>query len=229
MKQCDYGFARKPQQILVFVGASKCVTPHPSWIFVRSSRQRQGSPPRTTLAEAIIDAGETWKTDDLVHLLGRALNSRDVTTSDLLKELDSRAFHHQRNLMKQLIGEVGEGTTSVLERLYRRTVEKAHGLPAPQRQVSPTGRYRVDHWYQRYHLIIEVDGKAYHQGAAAINDIDRDNHHQAAGITTLRLTWSHVAKTPCATARLVGKILQQAGWKGKLRQCGQCSSPIEFV
>ena len=211
-----------PGQLTVFVGRHAGFPNDDRWKFIRGTRQGYGHPPRTSLYQAIIDVGQRWPADELTSLLGAAVTGRKVTTEHLRIELDSRTRHSQRHLMAVLITDVANGTTTVLESRYHQLVEKAHGLPIPRRQVSPVGRYRVDNWYDRFKLIVEVDGRATHTGLAASVDMERDNFHMSYGISTLRFTWSHVVQTPCQTARTVAQALARAGWSGQLRPCRDC-------
>jgi len=211
--------------IIVFVGRRAGFPHDERWRFIRSSRLGYGSPSRTSLSEAIIDVGEYWCADDLMTLVGGAITGKMVTADALLGELEARHRHRQRGLFTQIVEDVTAGTTTVLERHYHTDVEVPHGLPVPLRQVSPTGRYRVDNWYKRYRLIVEVDGKATHMGLAASVDMERDNFHMAHGLSTLRFTWNHVVHQPCQTARIVADALVRAGWTGEIHSCPRCTSP----
>ena len=66
-----------------------------------------------------------------------------------------------------------------------------------ERQLSPLSGYRGDVWYSEYGVIIELDGRAYHRGQTALDDMDRDNDHQLVGVVTLRFGWRQVAVAPC--------------------------------
>jgi len=221
-----WGLASEPEQIPVFVGRHAGFPQDDRWRFIRSTRTRRSEPPRTSVAEAIIDVGTRWKMDDLLMLVGSAVTGHRVTVSGLQAELDSRSRHSQRHLVQEVIDAIGSGTTTVLEHHYRHDVEIPHGLPTPQRQVSPCGRYRVDNWYDLYKLIVEVDGRATHVGLAAAVDMERDNFHMAHGISTLRFTWAHVVHDPCRTAQTVAQALTRSGWTGHIHPCPNCSSKI---
>ena len=209
--------------ITVFVGRQAGFPHDERWRFIRSSRGGYGYPPRTSLSEAIVDVAEYWCADDLLTLVGGAITGRAVTSETLLRELEARPRHRQRGLLARIVEDVTEGTTTVLERHYHTDVEVPHGLPLPLRQVSPVGKYRVDNWYDQYHLIVEVDGRATHVGLAASVDMERDNFHMAHGISTLRFTWTHVVHQPCQTARTVAEALTRAGWTGEIHSCPRCS------
>ncbi|MDR0283917.1 MAG: type IV toxin-antitoxin system AbiEi family antitoxin domain-containing protein [Propionibacteriaceae bacterium] len=216
------GLAPEPQRVPVFIGRRAGCPDDRRWRFVRATRTGSGLPPRTGLPEAIIDVGGQWRPDDLLTLIGSAVSGRQTTPEDLRAELGRRTRQRQRGLISALINEVEGGTTTVLEHHYRRDVELPHGLPPPLRQAKPIGTHRVDNYYEKFRLIIEVDGRATHVGLAAAVDMRRDNDHMAHGISTLRFTWTHVVREPCQTARTVAAALTRAGWTGRPRLCPRC-------
>lgn len=221
------GLGPEPGRVTIYVPPQTGFPHDDRWRFIRSSRHGYGTPPRTSIDEAIIDVGADWPADDLLTLIGAAVTGRQTTIDGLRAELAARSRHRQRRLLSSIIEDVAAGTTTVLEKRYRCQVESAHGLPVPQRQVSPTGRYRVDNWYKQYRLIVEVDGRATHLGVAAAVDLERDNLHMAHGISTLRFTWPHVTLTPCQTAQIVAQALTRAGWPGRLHPCRSCSYTLK--
>jgi very-short-patch-repair endonuclease len=208
--------------IPIFAGRQAGFPRDDRWRFVRSARSGQGAPPCTSLSAAIIDVGARWLPDDYVGLVGRAVTSRQVSPAALTVELRRRQRHPQRQMVADIIEEVAGGTTTALEHHYRHQVELPHGLPIPQRQARPGGRYRVDNWYRLFRLIVEVDGRATHLGVAASVDLERDRYHLSLGLLTLRFTWADVVRTPCRTARTVADALSRHGWTGQLQLCPRC-------
>lgn len=74
--------------------------------------------------------------------------------------------------------------------------------------------------YERYQLIVELDGRAAHPGLERWRDIHRDNASAADGGVTLRYSWSDVTLRTCEVAAEVGRVLRSRGWTGQLRPCG---------
>ncbi|MDR0783134.1 MAG: DUF559 domain-containing protein [Propionibacteriaceae bacterium] len=216
------GLAKEPRVITVYVGKQTSIPNLPGFSFVRSDRAGTGNPPHSTVAEAIIDVGERWEADSLVAVIGTAVTGGYVSPTKLRQELSKRSRHRQRRLVLELISQVETGTTSALEYRYRRNVEKSHRLLPPNRQDRPTGQHKVDNWYDRYRLIVELDGRAYHLGLAASMDMNRDNLHRLNDITTLRYNWTHVVRTPCQVAHQVATALTRAGWQGQITPCPHC-------
>lgn len=130
-------------------------------------------------------------------------------------------------LLLELLGDLESGACSVLEREYLGQVERRHGLPEGRRQnkASSDGRsvYRdVD--YEDFALIVELDGRAFHDSAGA-RDRDAGRDLSAAveqGALTVRLTYGQVFGSSCLTAARIGQLLKQRGWTGTPMPCPNC-------
>lgn len=131
--------------------------------------------------------------------------------------------------MLAALADVAEGAQSNLELRYVRTVERAHGLPAAQRQAKiVTGdraRY-VDNLYEEAKLAVELDGQAAHPPEQRWADSHRDNEHACLAIMTVRYNWSDVTNRPCAVAAEVAVLLQMRGTAVRLRRCGASCSVV---
>lgn len=80
--------------------------------------------------------------------------------------------------------------------------------------------------YERWGLIVELDGREAHPADEAFRDMRRDNETTLSGRTTLRYGWRDVVGEPCVAAGQVALARQQRGWPGSLRRCGaNCSIP----
>lgn len=210
-----------PDCIAVFTAGQSRIS-DPRWRFIRSPRLGSGEPPRTRVAQTIIDVTAVADADQVVSLLAEAIGGRRVRPREIVNLLSETARHPHRRLLEELVNEVAAGSQSPLEVRYARDVERAHRLPTARRQASPLGRYRCDAWYEEFGLLIELDGKAYHRGATALVDMDRDNAHLLAGLVTLRLGWKQVVGSPCRVARQVSDALQTLGWTGAPQPCPRC-------
>lgn len=211
-----------PNPIPVFI-PSRCRARRDSrWQFIRSERSGRGEPPRTRPAQTIIDLAASSTADELTNLLAEAVAFGKLNTSEVLQLVAKAPRLRNRSLLNEALAAVSAGAMSPLEARYLTSVERAHGLPAASRQASPTGRYRTDGWYRAYGVIVELDGAAYHRGAARTIDLERDNLHRLNGLITLRFDWKLVTATPCAVAHQVAAALHQNGWQGTLRRCPRC-------
>jgi hypothetical protein len=181
-------------------------------------------PPHTTIEDTILDLVGTAPTladatDRLTSAFGRNLTS----AGRLRYALDARTRIRWRARVLDIIACGGSGDQSVLEYRYTRDVERPHGLPEADRQVPfrlPNGRIgRRDRVYERYRVIIELDGQLAHRPEDKWRDHKRDRAAIIAGYEPLRYGWSDVDATPCGTAAEVGTILQARGWEGSVRAC----------
>jgi hypothetical protein len=215
--------AEPPDPITVYIRPSTSAPRDPRWTFIRADRPSTSAPPpKTTPALTVVDIARDLDADGLAALVARAMTDAGISPTAIQARLRQTTRHPNRTLLQELLVSVVAGAMSPLEVRYLRDVERAHGLPAGERQAGPTGAYRADVWYRDYALIVELDGRAYHRGLAAGRDADRDIAHRLQGQTTLRFTWAQVAGHPCQTAAQVAQMLTQAGWPGPFRRCPNC-------
>jgi len=187
-------------------------------------RQQGRLPPRTMTEETVLDLAQAATSfDEVVSLLARACQRR-LTTPFLIGEtLGLRAKMRWRAEIELALRDVASGVHSPLEHRYVRGVERAHGLPTPERQAQAEQRGRViyrDARYREYGVVVELDGQASHPDEQRWQDKHRDNAAAAAGIVTLRYGWADVTERSCETAREVATVLGSRGWPGRLRRCG---------
>ncbi len=211
-----------PREVSVFIGMRQ-VARDPRWRFRRAWREGVGQPSRTTPAETIVDLAGELSPDGIAALVATAVGKGLVQPEEVLDVLARRERHRCRAVLSEILGDVAAGSRSALEVRYARDVERAHRLPPSERQAGPAQRL-TDAWYRAYGLIVELDGRAYHEGAAAWNDLHRDNLHRLHEVVTLRYAWVHVATTPCLVAREVAEALRLGGWTGEMAACPRCVS-----
>ncbi len=193
---------------------------------MRSPRVGVGEPSRTRLPQTVVDLAAELEADAIVALVAEALGRRRVRASDVLEALQQTARHPNREVLSELVAEVSAGSLSPLELRYARDVERVHGLPGAVRQASPLRGYATDAWYPGYAVAVELDGRRYHSGRAALDDMDRDNDHALVGVITLRFGWQQVVGSPCAVAAKVARALQNGGWSGSMGRCRRCRAPL---
>jgi hypothetical protein len=193
--------------------------------------QWDSNPPRTKVEETVLDLTQAAATfDDVCGWVTRAF-ARDLTDEERLRAaMRQRTKLRWRADLRELITAAASGDHSVLEYRYDRDVERAHGLPAPVRQarfVGPDGRKgRRDRLYQKYGVVVELDGRLGHGPEDQWRDKDRDNAAALDGHQSLRYGWTHVRWHPCATALQVARVLRVHGWDGWPRPCSP-GCPVE--
>jgi hypothetical protein len=220
----------KPSPLIhVAVPAHRKVTPAAGLRIHRLARvydppDAHRDPPHATIEDTVLDLVDTAATlADAIGWLTSAFG-RELTSEKRLRyAISERPRIRWRTRVLDILACGESGDHSVLEYRYTRDVERAHGLPEPDRQVPfrlPSGRIgRRDRVYTRYRLVVELDGRLAHRSEDKWRDHKRDRAAIVAGYQPLRCGWSDVDVTPCATAAEVATILQGRGWQGSLRPC----------
>jgi hypothetical protein len=194
------------------------------------SRAR-GFPPRTTVEETVLDLTQlAMSFDDVCGWVTRAI-ARELTNETRLHvAMTKRERLRWRADLDEVLEAAVTGDHSVLEFRYHRDVERAHGLPEPDRQVpfaAKDGRHgRRDRMYQEYGVVVELDGRLAHPEENRWKDKARDNAAAAARQQSLRYDWAAVTQRPCATAAEVAGVLRNHGWQGRPVACSP-SCPVQ--
>ena len=191
---------------------------------LEASRHPVLLPPVTRLEDTTLDlAGAAATVTDGIGWILRACGTRRTTPDRLRQAMAARLRLRWRSELSTALGDARSGVHSALEHAYLHCVERLHGLPAGVRQrhviVRNVSTYQ-DVRYERYLLIVELDGRAAHPEQERWRDIRRDNASAAAGCVTLRYSWSDVTQRPCEVAAEVGRVLRSRGWTGRPRPCG---------
>jgi hypothetical protein len=219
-----------PADVHIFIPGHRRVAPQPGLsVHVRhhlaERRHPARKPPVTRFEDTVVDLVDDSSTAEAaVDVVLRACQRRLTTATRLSQAARRRKKLSRRRLLFDVLAEVHAGVLSPLERTYRRDVEVAHGLPRGARN-QPEGqpglrRYR-DVRYQKFGLVVELDGQTAHPAHDKNRDDIRDNELlEAEGVKTLRYGWKSVAGRPCETAAQVARLLKQAGWTGTPRPCG---------
>ena len=184
------------------------------------------SPPRLRLEEALLDVAAAAGTDHAaIATLADGVQSRRTTAGRLGAALQQRERIARRTFLAGVVDDLALGTCSVLEHGYLHRVERAHGLPQAARQVRASARGPVyrDVDYAPVPLLVELDGRLFHDSARARGrDLQRDLAALVEAGATARVGWSMVFEHACWTAAQVGELLTQRGWRGRLRRCPRC-------
>jgi hypothetical protein len=181
-------------------------------------------PPCQRYDDAVLEVamGRRARTDTIAVLAG-AVQQRRTTAARLIDTLDTRPRAHDRAWVRAVLSDLAEGTSSVLEHTYLQEVERAHDLPASQRQqraAASSGVVYRDHEYDEG-LVVELDGRLFHESAEQRDrDLERDLDAALDGLDTRRLGWGQVVGRPCITAGKLARLLVRRGWPGHPRACG---------
>ena len=223
-----------PHPVDVLVPADKVIQVRDAWRFLRErptarTGRSTGAPPRLTREDTVLDLAASRSAAEVIGLVTQAVQNRLTTPVRLQRHLDRRSRHPHRTLLNRLLTDVAEGAESALELTYLRTVERLHGLPRGIRQGSrPELPYLRDVKYDRYALLVELDGRRWHDGVSAFRDMNRDNLHALLDELTMRFGWIDVTVRPCSVAFQVYLMLSRRGYAEPFLRCTACQGVPEI-
>jgi very-short-patch-repair endonuclease len=183
-------------------------------------------PPRIRLEEAAVDVAARQTGElEAIAVLADICHSRRTTAGRVREAWEGRSRLRRRVWLGQILDDVAEGTCSVLEHGHLTRIERAHGLRRGRRQApqdAGRGPEFRDVVYERQRLIVELDGRLFHDTARA-RDLDLDRDLDAAALAdglTVRLGWGQVFDRPCRTTQRLVVMLRSRGWEGSPVACG---------
>jgi len=172
-------------------------------------------PPRTKIEETVLDLAQIARNaEDGCAWVARSLGRALTTQGRLMDALNQRPRVHFRAELAEILSPEWAGIHSALEYRYVKWVEIPHGLPRGRHQaraLSGGRRVRRDVLYDRFRLIVELDGRAAHPGDTRWQDIRRDNAALIDGLMTLRFGWDDLRFRPCVVADQVYRALRRYG------------------
>jgi hypothetical protein len=221
---------RQSRLINVSIPADRRVSPpngvkvHLSAYLDLKARFPRGVVPHTLVEETVIDLADAAKSfDEACGWVTAAFGRRLTGEGPLRTTLDARRKLRWRGQLDEMIIAAAGGAHSLLEFRYDRDVERAHGLPRASQQVPFTkpdgGRGFRDRCYEKFGLVVELDGKQAHPAERRGQDRSRDNDATAGGGSTLRYDWDDITRHGCRTAAQVARSLASRGWTGQPKQC----------
>lgn len=218
-----YGLSDEPDEIVVYVDADPWrAMPHP-YRPVRDGRGRlahaRGTLPMIRIEDALLDEAKHWSMERFVGAVTDAARLNRTTPQQVERVLRQRERVPKKDTLLAVLADL-QGLESNLEFVFRRDVERAHGLPKGARQARK-GRSRFDLYYEAWRTIVEVDGRRGHVDGR-FRDFRRDNSHASQDVITLRYGSYDIRDNPCALALQIGEALTIRGWGGVVKRCGQC-------
>jgi len=190
------------------------------------------TPPRVRYDHAIVDLADRARTDlDAIAALADACGGRRTTARRLHAAVAATSRLERRRFLEAILGDVQEGTCSVLEHAYLTDVERPHGLPRGVRQapaIAGGRRMFRDVVYRgtkpEWKQYVELDGRLFHDSTRARDrDMERDLDAALERTDTVRLGYGQVFDRACRTAAKIGRLLQMRGWGGEAIPCPNCA------
>jgi len=181
-------------------------------------------PPHTFYQDTVIDmVAAADNLDDVVAWVSRGIARRLVSAAQLQAAAQARRRFRWRAQISDVIEQVAGGSHFPLEFRFDRDVARAHGLPSAAKQAKFTKndgtRGFRDRCYEKYALVVELDGAQFHPEELRAQDRARDNAATITAGATLRYGWPEVSGAPCETAGQIYRALRSRGYQGQLRPC----------
>lgn len=173
-------------------------------------------PPQTRLPRSLVNAASWMPTQDQAReVLAAGVQQRLVRVDDLRAVLRRLTTVYRRRLLWETLDDIAGGSHSLPELAFLRLLRR-HGLPLPDRQVDrydELGRRRwLDAYFERWRLVVEVDGMWHMEAGAWWADMLRDNTITIAGDRVLRFPSFVVREQPELVAGQFAAALRAAGW-----------------
>lgn len=163
--------------------------------------------PITSVARTLLDIAQTGEQREVDRALDTAdrLHLLDLGAAERLLER-SRGHRGQGRLARALGGHVPGPTRSELEQRFLKLCRET-GLPDPRVNTRVAG-IEVDAAWPDQHLVVELDGHAYHRTPRAFEaDRRRDATLQLHGYRVVRVTYRRLHDEPAEIARIVRELL----------------------
>jgi very-short-patch-repair endonuclease len=161
--------------------------------------------PVTTLARTLLDLAEVLDTPSLTRAVNEARLRRKATLNDLA-ELLNRSPGRATKRLRPFVERPSGPTRSEFEDAFLAFVHR-HGLPTPETNQIVAG-YEVDVLWREHKLIVELDGRPYHENAFE-QDRERDATLLNAGFPVLRITWHRLNHQEQSEADRLHSLLDQ--------------------
>jgi hypothetical protein len=226
----------RPEQIHVAVDVKRNLRIQPPGVIAHrmagfeADVDWRSSPPRVHVHRAVLELMQARIRDgDVAGAYAALANAchRRTTPDRILRALARRERVSGRRLIEGMLTDLRDGVCSVLERGYLERVERPHGLPRAERQRTSTAtgsRTDQDVRYEKYGVVIELDGRSIHDNPGAWDaDARRDLAELAVSDAVIaRVTYGLVFGGQCETAGWVAQILRRQGWDGTPHRCPLC-------
>jgi very-short-patch-repair endonuclease len=174
--------------------------------------------PVTSPLRTVLDIAEELADRDLERAVDEALVQRLVREGELERAASEANGRHGAARLRELLRDhdAPAMTWSKAEQAFLALVRDAQ-LPEPQVNVRVNG-YRVDFYWRRHGLVVEVDGYKFHRTRSKFeSDRRKDARLGAAGLRVIRITWRQIEREPLAA---IARLAQALAWEEFRRRGG---------
>lgn len=167
--------------------------------------------PITTLARTVLDLAASTDRQDLEQILARTFRKRPASRDEVSRFAKDNPRRPGIKELRRALARSAEPqlTRSEAEKRALALFRRAE-LPAPRSNHNVEG-FEVDFLWPKERVVAEIDGFAFHAGAAEFErDRLRDAVLAAAGYRVVRITWRQLTRYPEAViARLAAALAQR--------------------
>jgi hypothetical protein len=173
-------------------------------------------PPRTRIARSIVDACRWAPTDNHARLiLASAIQQRLVRGAAIRATLGRLRAVQRSNVIRTTLADV-EGGAHSLPELDFTALLRTFGLPEPDRQAVRRDSRNLPRWldayFEKWRLVVEIDGMWHMDASAWWADMDRQNELVVSGDRVLRFPSFAIRESQVEVARQIAAALHQGGW-----------------
>ena len=180
------------------------VLAHRSKTLTRGQVTLRAGVPVTTVPRTLIDLADVLSDRALARAVNEAQIKYRVQLAGIVKNTPGRPA--ATRLRALLARTASAPTRSVLEDTFLALIASER-LPVPEVNQRIAG-YEVDMLWCRQRLIVELDGRRFHDHPRAFErDRERDADLAAAGFTVVRLTWQRLTRQPEREAQRLRALL----------------------
>ena len=168
-----------------------------------ADKRRHDGLPIISPALTVLDLAGCLGEDELAEVLNEARVQRLVGDRELHCVLDRYPLRTGARALRSLLAAEGSPriTRSEAERRALRAM-RDHGIE-PDATQHPIGPYRVDCWFERERVAVEVEGFRYHSTPRRFADDRRRTAYLAArGVLVFPITWEDLNEAGTTMARL---------------------------
>src|SRR5665811_256630 len=147
-------------------------------------------------------------------LLTMTVQQRLARAEDIAIALLTVRRHKRRNFLHRVMLDIVGGAQSIGELDFIESCRR-RGLPDPDRQAvrrGTNGRYYLDNYWDRYHLVVEIDGIQHQFATAIVSDALRQNDISLRHDTVLRIPLLGLRVAEDEFFAQIETALVDAGW-----------------
>ena len=175
-----------------------------------------GSPPRTRVARAVVDAASWARSDrEAMAIVAAAFQQRLVRFEAVIETLTRMPRARRRRVVTMTARDAAGGATALSELDFLALVRRA-GLPEPESQRvrrDASGRRRyLDFYFARWRLHVEIDGSFHLDPRQAWDDMARQNEIWVRGDRVLRFPAWLIRESPDRVITDLRRALISAGY-----------------